>query len=225
MECSVGHLQSKIEENIDLANSSLNEKLQIEKVVNSEPVQSGVEKREIFSRLVDRFQQSITVSDKEQLEIENLLQRSSLEKRLYPIKQKLIIELLKREENSKDLLSNHIYSRKIEKEKCTNCGDCVQFCPTDALFTSSDKLSIFINSSRCIDCNNCNIICKTDAIESVSGDVETVLVNRSDRLVEFTMRTCTECKMPFIDRGEEICDRCVDFKRDFDHMFTLAKDL
>lgn len=226
-ECEIGNLKETIIKNIDSANISLSELGLESKLTVVENLELD-SKRGIFSKIYSKISKDLKISEADEFRIASILRKADLEKKSFPTKQKVLVELLRErvEEFENAELSNHIYSQSIEHDKCTNCGDCMQFCPTDALFPSSDKLSIFLNPSKCIECGNCNHICKTDAIKrDDKSSVIDVALRKSNRLVNFTMRTCTECKMPFIDKGEEICDRCIDFKTNFNDMFTLAKDV
>lgn len=118
------------------------------------------------------------------------------------------------------------YDKSVRFEACTNCGDCIQFCPTDALKATSDKHGIRFVSGACIGCGICDHICKTDAIHSLEDyDLVEAVFDRSKVLVHYEMVMCQECRCPYPYRGgEPICDRCRDFAKDFDSMFKLARD-
>lgn len=117
--------------------------------------------------------------------------------------------------------------KEIEFSACTNCGDCVQFCPTGALLKSPDQQGINFNVGNCIACGICDHICKTDAIRTKEGiDLIQFAYDRGEELVHFDMVMCHECRCPYPYRGgEPICDRCAEYQKDFSHIFTLAKDM
>jgi energy-converting hydrogenase A subunit P len=119
------------------------------------------------------------------------------------------------------------FDKAISFDACTNCGDCVQFCPTEALQATGDKHGINFTSGNCIGCGICDDICKTDAIATAEGyDLVEVVYDRVKTLVHYEMVQCHECRCPYPYKGgDPICDRCKDFKSDFSDMFTLAKDL
>jgi len=119
------------------------------------------------------------------------------------------------------------FDKEVVFESCTNCGDCVQFCPTHALQTTPDKQGLILTAGSCIGCGICDDICKTDAIRTKTGyDLVHVVFDRSQELVHYEMVMCHECRCPYPYRGgDPICDRCKDFKSGFDTMFTLARDL
>ena len=52
---------------------------------------------------------------------------------------------------------------KIDQEKCTGCGDCVEECPTEALKVEDEKCQV--NDDECTDCAVCIDICPEGAIE------------------------------------------------------------
>lgn len=123
--------------------------------------------------------------------------------------------------------SDLFFEKHITFEACTNCGDCIQFCPTDALSATPDKQGIMLTAGHCIGCGICDHICKTDAIATKdSYDIVTIAFERSEQLVHYDMVMCHECRCPYPYRGgDPICDRCKNFKDNFESMFTLAKDL
>jgi len=52
---------------------------------------------------------------------------------------------------------------KIDEEKCTGCGSCVDVCPVDALKLENDKAKVY--EDTCIDCGTCVDECPVEAIE------------------------------------------------------------
>lgn len=121
-----------------------------------------------------------------------------------------------------------IFAKKeISFNDCTNCGDCVQFCPTEALLNTQDKQGINFNVGNCIACGICDHICKTNAIKTVQGiDLVDFAYDRGVELVHYEMVMCHECRCPYPYRGgDPICERCKEYNVDFSHIFTLAKDI
>ncbi len=51
---------------------------------------------------------------------------------------------------------------KIDKEKCTGCGSCVEECPSEAIKMVNEKA--VIDSEACIDCGVCVDACTTESI-------------------------------------------------------------
>jgi Pyruvate/2-oxoacid:ferredoxin oxidoreductase delta subunit len=120
-----------------------------------------------------------------------------------------------------------LHSQKIDYEKCTNCQECIEFCPTDALFANQVQDTIYIQTGKCIGCEICHNICKEKAIESNNQiDLVEFAFDKAKALVEFEIRSCTECKLSFPYKGkEEVCNRCQNFTDEFTDMFTMAKDI
>jgi energy-converting hydrogenase A subunit P len=119
------------------------------------------------------------------------------------------------------------FNKQIDFQACTNCGECTQFCPTDALFATSDKQGINFSQGKCIGCGICEDICKPKAITSKEGiDLVSIAFERAEQLVHYEMVTCHECRCPYPYKGgDPICDRCSSFMANHANMFTLAKDL
>ncbi len=52
---------------------------------------------------------------------------------------------------------------KIDLDKCTGCGDCVDACGMEVLAIEDDKVKI-INEEECTECGLCEDECAEDAI-------------------------------------------------------------
>lgn len=123
--------------------------------------------------------------------------------------------------------STLFFNKQIDFAACTNCGDCTQFCPTDALFPTSDKQGIYFSQGKCIGCGICEDICKPDAITKKEGyDLVRVAFDRAEELVHYELVMCHECRTPYPYKGgDPICDRCISFVTNHADMFTLARDM
>ncbi len=119
------------------------------------------------------------------------------------------------------------FNKQIDFAACTNCGDCIQFCPTDALFPTSDKQGIYFSQGKCIGCGICEEICKPNALTKKEGfDLVSVAFDRAEQLVHYELVMCHECRTPYPYKGgEPICDRCITFAKNHADMFTLARDM
>ena len=119
------------------------------------------------------------------------------------------------------------FNKQIDFNACTNCGDCTQFCPTDALFPTSDKQGIYFSQGKCIGCGICEDICKPKAITKKEGfDLVSVAFDRAEQLVHYELVMCHECRTPYPYKGgDPICDRCINFVKNHGDMFTLARDM
>jgi energy-converting hydrogenase A subunit P len=120
-----------------------------------------------------------------------------------------------------------LYNQKINFEACTNCIECITFCPTQALFQNSFKESIYFQSGKCIGCSICHDVCKHQAIQEDNQlDLIEFMFDKTEKLVEFKYITCHSCNNAFIHKNRgNICDICTDYTNNFNQMFTLAKDL
>lgn len=119
------------------------------------------------------------------------------------------------------------FDKKIDFDACTNCRDCVRFCPTQALESTPDSQGILFTHSHCIGCGICDDICKTDAIATAPGfDLVEIAYTRKKELVYYEMVQCHECRCPYPYKGgDPICDRCKAFLSENADMFKLARDL
>ncbi|QOG11728.1 4Fe-4S binding protein [Arcobacter sp. FWKO B] len=120
-----------------------------------------------------------------------------------------------------------IANKKIDFQTCTNCGECAHFCPTQALFRTSDNDGIYFQSGKCIGCGVCKMVCEPNAITSPSTvELNRFMFDQADLLVQYEYRPCVECKTAFAYKGtSDLCDRCGTYKNDFEDMFTMAKDI
>ena len=60
---------------------------------------------------------------------------------------------------------------RFNKDKCTGCGTCVRWCPTDAIALQGDPEKATLTPSKCIGCGECLALCPFDAI-GFSWDTE-----------------------------------------------------
>lgn len=201
----------RVKEYIDIANQffeAVGIDLRVEIVENLELNR----KRELFRKLTDRVKK-----DKDNSEDAPLIS----EKRT--LLKEAIIENIDnfREQKVQDF--EFLKSKTIDRS-CINCTDCVEFCPTNALFKDSSQTTILFQISKCINCSICNDICKFDSIKDTDS-VDLIDFARVKSLIKHDMRTCKECKMPFSYSGNSICSRCLEFKDDFEDIFKLAKEI
>ncbi|MCH9813057.1 MAG: 4Fe-4S binding protein [Epsilonproteobacteria bacterium] len=121
-----------------------------------------------------------------------------------------------------------LLNKEITKA-CNNCGECVQFCPSEALTYTANSDEIIYQMGKCIDCDICNHICKVDAVidnNEKEFDLVTFAFDRAESLIKHDLRVCKVCRCAFpYTEGELICSRCHTFENDFGDMFKLASDL
>lgn len=149
-----------------------------------------------------------------------------------PLKTILLKNSLKEiAENFKRSLLNESFSflssKTIDSFSCTNCQECVQFCPTGALFSSTDRMSIYFVAGKCVGCNICNDICKSRSIlDKQEFDLIDYAFERARELVHHELAICRECKIAFVYKGGEmVCERCAQFDEEFAEIFQLASEI
>jgi energy-converting hydrogenase A subunit P len=214
-------ISDEIEGKIFLANSYL-EQLGLEDKVLV--VQEPVEKKQSRFAMFKQAHTSLT-----QISSETVTQVHAAG--LIPLKMVILKNALR--DRMRDITQTKLHStllftqQEIDFNKCTNCTECIQFCPTKALFSSEDKQGIMFKGGDCIGCGICHDVCKEDAISvSKELDVVTMAYDRVQELVHYEMAKCLECKCAYPYKGgEQICDRCAQFTTEHDDLFTLARDM
>ena len=56
-----------------------------------------------------------------------------------------------------------MYEVKIDSEKCTGCGECIDICPSEVLELQDEK-SVPVNAEECVGCESCMEVCEQEAI-------------------------------------------------------------
>ncbi len=75
---------------------------------------------------------------------------------------------------------------KIDYDKCTNCGVCVDACQFDAIRYKDDGVTVYIDEPFCEGCGVCKLVCPVDAVsleEYETGDVTIFKSNLGFRVV------------------------------------------
>ncbi|HEX5328889.1 4Fe-4S binding protein [Sulfuricurvum sp.] len=225
-----GNLKSLICSKIDTTNSFL-ETLEVAyRIERIDAKEEQTERRALFRKGFEKVKE--TLVNESVAHISMTAAHHKLPDQKMPLKRVLLKNSLKEivgnvQTTSFEEKSPLFFNKQIDFQACTNCGDCTQFCPTDALFPTSDKQGIYFSQSKCIGCGICEVICKPKAISAKEGfDLISVAFERAEELVHYEMVTCHECRCPFPYKGgEPICDRCESYTKEFSNMFTMAKDL
>jgi len=51
---------------------------------------------------------------------------------------------------------------KVDLEKCTGCGRCVEVCPVEAIKVENEKATV--DNEECVDCGTCVDECPEDSL-------------------------------------------------------------
>lgn len=237
-DCSLNKdlkVEAFIRSEIEKSNNFLKEsgtELLITTIEEKEEVEEDNPKRALFKAAFSKAKDVIseeetTTSLSMTLEYQKDPNGSGLPLKFLKLKESIKNNISKLTKTSHDTNFNLFAKKEISFTDCTNCGDCIQFCPTEALLGTSDKQGINFNVGNCISCGICDHICKTDAIKSSDGiDLVNFAYDRGEELVHYEMVMCNECRCPYPYRGgDPVCDRCADYRVDFSHVFTLARDI
>ncbi len=178
------------------------------------------DRRDFFKTLFGGAKEALSGEDKTSLQKPNKVppKLSLLKQTLKPVAKEI-----------KNTLLPTIYSflsQKSINDSCDNCGECIQFCPTEALFGAKEGTAIWFMAGKCIGCGICIDVCKPEAIKNEDYiDIVKWIFDRGEELIEHTMEICTECNTPFSYKGGElICQRCREFVEEFSDIFKLASE-
>jgi len=140
----------------------------------------------------------------------------SIKEKKVPERRKLLTMAMKRVETPKQLHNldindiSFISQKVIDIDSCTNCQMCYRICPTGALSSNKNGGYIAFDAINCIKCNSCHDVCEPDSLTiKPTFSLAQLLAPSRELLVEFSVKRCDECGMPFVHRGGEMmCNRC-----------------
>lgn len=195
------------------------------------PAEENSERRALFRKGFEKLKEQMVESSSEAHEAMTSAHHKILDMKM-PLKRVMLKNSLKEivgdlQHTVFETESPLFFNKQIDFMACTNCGDCTQFCPTDALFATSDKQGIYFSQGKCIGCGICEDICKPNAITKKEGfDLVSIAFDRAEQLVHYDMVMCHECRTPYPYKGgDPICDRCSSFVANHAKLFTLARDM
>lgn len=232
-ECEIAKTNLKIiEERVEETNFLL-EAMQVDKLVKFENIEKkslNIEddepnRREFLSKISvkealnakQKFNNSVESLDeelKEHMPTKEDIQ--SIRTKLVPDRRKLLQMAMKRAGvpaefhiiESEDI--SFISQKVLDEQTCTNCQMCYRICPTGAL--SSDKYGGFIafDAFACVKCASCHDVCEPNSLTvKPTFNLKELFEPKQEMLVEFSVKRCNECGMPFVYRGGEVmCIRC-----------------
>jgi ferredoxin len=224
-------LENSIRSKIDTANGFLEKIQSTHRIETIEEKEEQSDRRALFRKGFEKIKESVVVNESE-AHIAMTTAHHKIPDMRMPLKRIMLKNSLKEIVGNLETTvfsenSPLFFNKQIDFQACTNCGECTQFCPTDALFPTSDKQGIYFSQGKCIGCGICEEICKPKAIKAKEGyDLVSIAFERAEQMVHYDMVMCHECRCPFPYKGgEPICDRCESYTKQFSNMFTLAKDL
>ena len=104
------------------------------------------------------------------------------------------------------LAQHSTVSPKVTRKQCEGCGDCVEYCASDAISLVDEKATI--DRKKCIGCGECIIICPNEAIK-IRWDQE--IPAFLENMVEYTAgvlkgKETTASFLNFITQVSPACD-------------------
>ena len=104
------------------------------------------------------------------------------------------------------LIQHSTAKPSIVKKKCTGCGECLKWCPADAIYMMDGKAEI--DKNKCIGCGECLAVCRFDA---VNYNWSETYVNLQQKVVEHAMGVAETKKgkavyINFLNRITKDCD-------------------
>ena len=107
-----------------------------------------------------------------------------------------------------------VYKAVVDKDSCTNCGLCIDYCRFDAIHDVEGE--VLIDETACDGCKLCSHVCPTEAISMIPED--------KSRMYSGTFRNG---KMVYgrLSPGEENSGRLVDMVREEAKNVAKANDL
>jgi energy-converting hydrogenase A subunit P len=225
-----GVLERSIRSKIEGANQFLESIRSAKRIETMEVKEEQADRRALFRKGLEKIKESVVSESSAHVSM-TLAHHKQADMKM-PLKRILLKNSLKEvvgdlETTTFSAWSPLFFNKQIDFAACTNCGDCTQFCPTDALFPTSDKQGIYFSQGKCIGCGICEDICKPKAISAKEGyDLISVAFDRAEELVHYEMVMCHECRTPYPYKGgDPICDRCEGFLKHNPNMFALARDM
>lgn len=97
----------------------------------------------------------------------------------------------------------------IDKDKCTFCGKCYEYCSYNAIFFVPDAKIINVMEDLCHGCGACSVACEFDAItekEASLGKLSQYKVSEKTNLIEARMKVGVHSPVPVIKAAIKAAD-------------------
>lgn len=85
---------------------------------------------------------------------------------------------------------------RVDKMKCTGCGDCAKACQFNAIAVVKDNVLVF--SEICHHCGSCVIACKPKAIYEVKRSIGVIESNRDNTFIQGKLNVGEPISIPII---------------------------
>ncbi len=139
-----------------------------------------------------------------------------INKRPENFKRRLLIQALKGFPSLKEVhmpSADAMLSEIEVSSKCTACGVCATLCPAGALAKErkDEEFCLSFNPGLCTGCRVCVETCMTKAIQiKETARLNYLLDDTWIKVFEAKKKTCSVCRMDFVDNGSDICPLCMD---------------
>ena len=230
-ECAIAKVNVKIiEERVEETNFLL-EAMQIDKSVTFESIEkvdeeeSESKRREFLSKLT--VKEAIGAKQKLDNKVESLDEElkqhtastddiQNIKIKSIPDRRKLLKMAMKRAGVPEDFHViesadiSFMSQKNLDADSCTNCQMCYRICPTGALSSDAHGSVINFDAFSCIKCASCHDVCEPNSLTlKDTFSLKEFFEPKTETLVQFKVKRCDECGMPFIYRGGEMmCTRC-----------------
>lgn len=117
---------------------------------------------------------------------------------------------------AKQLAATHVTQNipVIDANRCTFCGQCVEYCQNNAIFMLPNFRAIKVMDELCHGCGACSVACKFGAVEEkpfILGQVSTHSLNGKTDIIEAKMKIGGMTPVPVIKAAIRSIDRSAEF--------------
>ncbi len=96
----------------------------------------------------------------------------------------------------------------IKETRCTACGQCIKWCPKDAIFINEKTGKALIDDFKCIGCGECLAVCRQSAVgfnwDSTSSDLQKQMAEHAYGIT--SLKKGKICYLTFLVNMTKDCD-------------------